>query len=36
MTYQQPAIETYGSIDQLTENTDDDYGSGGPGAGAGS
>lgn len=35
MTYESPTIETYGSIDQLTENTDDSYGGGFPGGGAG-
>ena len=30
MTYEQPKIETYGSVDDLTEQVDDGYGSGGP------
>ena len=30
MPYENPAIETYGSIEELTENVDDSYG--GPGA----
>lgn len=29
-TYEKPTIETYGSIEALTENTDDSYGSGPP------
>ena len=31
MTYEKPTLETYGSIEELTENTDDGYGGGGPG-----
>ena len=30
MTYGKPTIETYGSIEELTENVDDGYGSSGP------
>mgnify|MGYP006277759021 CR=1 FL=1 len=30
MTYEQPNLETYGSIEELTENVDDGYGPGEP------
>ena len=26
MTYEQPTLETYGSVEELTENVDDGYG----------
>lgn len=30
MTYERPRLETYGSVEELTENVDDGYGDGVP------